>query len=89
MPCLVCGEEGHAPSKCACLRDVLKEGFYSGGGGGGGGHDHDDDERVKLMAVWQVAGTQQMRLQDGRNRLCNLLRAPYGGHGSHCYELRP
>ena len=89
MPCILCKTEGHTPSKCACLRDVLKEGFYSGGGAGGG-HDHgDDDEHVKLMMPRLLAGTQQMRSQDERNRLCNLLRAPYGGNGSQRYELRP
>ena len=43
-PCSICGEYQHSSSACGNLRDVLKEGFFSGGGGGGGGSDHDHDE---------------------------------------------
>ncbi len=52
MNCIVCGEAGHRPSRCAELRTPLKDGFQ-GGGGGGGGHSHDDDEdeRLRLMRV--------------------------------------
>lgn len=46
-PCTLCKESGHSASKCPCLHDVLKEGFYSGGGGGGGHSHDDDDERAR------------------------------------------
>ena len=46
-PCRICGEYEHSSSACGNLRDVLKEGFFSGGGGGGGSdHDHDEDDSV-------------------------------------------
>jgi hypothetical protein len=40
--CMLCGEQGHKPSRCPTVR-LPPDGFYTGGGGGGG-HDHDDDE---------------------------------------------
>jgi hypothetical protein len=45
-PCRICGEHAHSSSACGNLRDVLKEGFFSGGGGGGGDHDHDEDDSL-------------------------------------------
>ena len=43
-PCSICSEQNHLSSACPSLRDVLKEGFYSGGRSGGeGDHDHEDD----------------------------------------------
>jgi hypothetical protein len=44
-PCSLCKENDHSASKCPCLHDVLKEGFYSGGGGSGHSHD-EEDERI-------------------------------------------
>lgn len=53
-PCYICQERTHAASRCPCLWDPLKEGFYSGGGGGGG-HSHDDEERAQARKVEPVA----------------------------------
>lgn len=44
-PCRICNEVGHSSSKCPCLTEDTKSGFYSGGGGGGG-HSHDDDDET-------------------------------------------
>jgi len=46
-PCFVCSEAGHKASRCSCLHDVLRDGFFAGGSGGGS-HDHDDEEEEKL-----------------------------------------
>ena len=46
-PCTVCNSHEHLLRKCPDLRDVLEEGFYSGGGGGGE-HSHDEED-VKLL----------------------------------------
>ena len=50
-PCRVCGETDHTSTKCGNLRDVLKEGFFSGGGSSGGGGDHDHDDEDEKLAV--------------------------------------
>jgi len=43
-PCRICSEQDHLSSACPSLRDVLKEGFYSGGSGSNGGEDHDHED---------------------------------------------
>ena len=50
--CMICQERTHRASRCPCLHDPLKEGFYSGGGGGGG-HSHDDDEERARHTAYQ------------------------------------
>ena len=60
-PCTICKEGGHRASKCPCLYDPLKEGFYSGGGQGGGHSHDDDDERLVMLRALQKAN-EQLRL---------------------------
>lgn len=89
MPCLVCQGEGHRVSRCPCLHDPLKEGFYAGGGGGGGHSHDDDDERAKNVNAWvgltEGSGRIHSRLlnSDQNDRLLHLLRRCDGGHGPH------
>jgi len=40
-PCTICNSHEHLSRKCPDLRDVLEEGFYSGGGGE---HSHDEED---------------------------------------------
>ena len=58
VPCSVCSEGGHHPSRCPELCDPLRPGFSgAGGGGGGGGGGDDDDERALAEAF--VSNTEQ------------------------------
>ena len=49
-PCTVCNSHEHLSRKCPDLRDVLEEGFDSGGGGGEG-HSHDEEDLEPLEVV--------------------------------------
>lgn len=75
---MICSEAGHRPSRCPCLRDVLKEGFFSGGGGGGG-HSHDDDDesaRVKNQASQTPVPPVPLTRANGRPDPSNSSRHP-------------
>ena len=50
MPCFHCKKSGHLPSRCPDLRDVLDDGFYTGGNGGGG-HDHDEEDSTPFARI--------------------------------------
>lgn len=50
IPCSVCSEQGHHPSRCPDLTDPLRPGF-SGAGGGGGGHGGDDEDEKLIILV--------------------------------------
>jgi len=55
-PCSICSEQDHLSSACPSLRDVLKEGFYSGGGSGSnGGHGDHEDEDDSLAFEFRLA----------------------------------
>lgn len=56
IQCRICNEVGHSPSKCPCLTEDLKKGFYSGGGSGGG-HSHDDDEGCCVEVLMNITLT--------------------------------
>ena len=56
ITCIVCGEEGHRPSKCKAI-GIPPEGFYTGGGGG---HQHDDDCDEKVSAYWPVVQSDSL-----------------------------
>ena len=49
--CMICGNGGHAVSRCPELVAPLRGGFYSGGGGGGGGGGGDDDDERLLLSM--------------------------------------
>jgi len=50
VPCSVCSERGHHPSKCPELCDPLRPGFSGAGGGGGGGHGGDEEDKIPSSA---------------------------------------
>ena len=47
VPCSVCSERGHHPSKCPELCDPLRPGFS--GSSGGGGHGGDEEDHLPLV----------------------------------------
>jgi hypothetical protein len=53
-PCSHCNERDHIARKCPALRDVLNDGFYSGGNGGGG-HDHDEEDSTPSVRILYVS----------------------------------
>ena len=64
IPCSVCSEQGHHPSKCPDLTDPLRPGF-SGAGGGGGGHggDDEDEKLIILVSVFRRARVRDRKLK--------------------------
>lgn len=62
-PCRICNEIGHSSSKCPCLTEDLKQGFYSGGGGGGHSHDEDDESCRNLVANQAILDTMDFTIE--------------------------
>lgn len=50
IPCSICSERGHHPSKCPELCDPLRPGFS--GAGGGGGHGGDEEDHVSSLVPY-------------------------------------
>jgi hypothetical protein len=78
---MLCGEQGHKPSRCPSLR--LPPDGFSGGGGGGGGHSHDEDDSLgicgaQLMVAQLIVGRRDwlIRSTDDEFLSKSQARAP-------------
>jgi len=63
VPCSVCSERGHHPSKCPELTESLRPGFSGSSGGGGHGGGDEDEKLSFLLSVFRLFHDRDQKLK--------------------------